>query len=165
MPAAGVVGEEQEDGGEELALLGGQTAAASSSADDGPPPSQQQWRSMRFRLALVAATGEAIAYGQRIAVPVALVRMQAELGWDKLTQGRVMVGFWVGYAVMQIPGGVLTTRFGPRLVIGCSLMLSMVLHMLMPTAANESPTAIIGLRCVQGLCQGTMIPGYAVCYL
>eukprot|EP01052_Picozoa_sp_SAG31_P058307 SAG31_NODE_17744_length_659_cov_1.183929_2_plen_61_part_01 len=60
-------------------------------------------------------------YGQRISVPIALVSMQAELDWNKETQGIVMTGFWIGYAAMQIPGGWLTTRFGPRRVVGCGL--------------------------------------------
>ena len=46
-----------------------------------------------------------------------------------------MQGFWVGYAMMQIPGGWLTTRWGPRRVVGCGPMSSSVMHLLMPWAA------------------------------
>lgn len=126
------------------------------------PDAPSWWRTWRFRTSLTAALGEAIVYGQRISVPIALVVMQAELNWTKETQGIVMTGFWVGYAAMQIPGGWLTTRFGPRLVVGAGLCTSSALHLCMPMAATTSPAAMTTLRVLQGLSQGVMVPGYAV---
>ena len=32
-----------------------------------------------------------------------------------------MVGFWVGYAAMQLPAGWLVTRWRPRTVVGLGL--------------------------------------------
>lgn len=63
---------------------------------------------------------------------------------------------------MQIPGGWLTTRWGPRRVVGAGLAVSSLMHLLMPTAAVVSPGAMVGLRVLQGLSQGVMVPGYAV---
>lgn len=133
------------------------------------PPSTLQapdtiawWRCWRYRTSLTAALGEAIVYGQRISVPIALVVMQAELNWTKETQGIVMTGFWIGYAAMQIPGGWLTTRWGARRVVGAGLCTSSVLHICMPMAARTSPAAMTALRVLQGISQGVMVPGYAV---
>ena len=64
--------------------------------------------------------------------------------------------------MMQIPGGWLTTRWGPRRVVGCGLMSSSVMHLLMPWAAVVSPSLMAGLRLLQGVSQGVMVPGYAV---
>ena len=143
-------GDELEGPGEEAALLltaagadGSGSGTDSASAGRRPP---QWWRRWRYRVALTAALGEAIVYGQRIAVPIALVVMQAELQWSKETQGVVMTGFWIGYAAMQIPGGWLTTRWGPRRVVGCGLAASSLMHLLMPVAAAVSPQAMAGLR-------------------
>ena len=110
----------------EQAPLVGRTAAFPSAAADAMD--LPWWRCWRFRTSLTAALGEAIVYGQRISVPIALVVMQAELDWTKETQGVVMTGFWVGYAAMQIPGGWLTTRWGPRRVVGAGLCTSSALH-------------------------------------
>ena len=73
---------------ERAGLLGKGDAGdeASATAATQPP----WWRCWRYRLALTAALGEGIVYGQRIAVPIALVVMQAELNWQKETQGIVM---------------------------------------------------------------------------
>ena len=144
----------------EQAPLVGRTAAFPSAAADAMD--LPWWRCWRFRTSLTAALGEAIVYGQRISVPIALVVMQAELDWTKETQGIVMTGFWVGYAAMQIPGGWLTTRWGPRRVVGAGLCTSSVLHLCMPMAATTSPAAMTALRVLQGVSQGVMVPGYAV---
>jgi MFS family permease len=143
----------------EQAPLVGTTSDGGDGAADGLTPWWQRWR---FRTALTAALGEAIVYGQRISVPIALVVMQAELSWTKETQGIVMTGFWLGYAAMQIPGGWLTTRWGARRVVGAGLCASSLLHLCMPAAAVVSPGAMVGLRVLQGISQGVMVPGYAV---
>ncbi len=140
---------------EEAPLVGTKAPAA-------PRDATPWFRTWRFRTSLAAALGEAIVYGQRISVPIALVVMQAELNWTKETQGIVMTGFWVGYAAMQIPGGWLTTRWGPRRVVGAGLCTSSALHLCMPMAATISPAAMTALRVLQGVSQGVMVPGYAV---
>ena len=89
------------------------------------------------------------------------MRMQAELGWDKATQGVVMSGFWAGYAAMQIPGGWLTTRWGARRVVGAGLLASSLIHLLLPALALHSAAAMVGARVLQGVSQGVMVPGYA----
>eukprot|EP01047_Picozoa_sp_COSAG01_P052159 COSAG01_NODE_5459_length_4253_cov_13.146606_1_plen_523_part_00 len=150
-------------GGGAAAAAAQAAAAASKVAVAEPSASHCRWYNQwRYRIALTAAMGEAIVYGQRIAVPLALVRMQAELGWDKKTQGVVMTGFWLGYAAMQIPGGWLTTRWGARRVVGAGLLASSVMHLLMPSAAVLSAGAMTALRVLQGVSQGVMVPGYAV---
>ena len=152
--------------GEQDALLAPEGTLANTRISAGNPlakASTSRWYTeWRYRIALTAALGEAIVYGQRIAVPLALVRMQAELGWDKETQGIVMTGFWVGYAAMQIPGGWATTRWGPRSVVGAGLLASSIMHLMMPSAAVLSSSAMTALRVLQGVSQGVMVPGYAV---
>ena len=82
--------------GETSALLRVVPAESEAAPTAAPgPDATQWWRCWRYRVALTAALGEAIVYGQRISVPIALVVMQAELGWDKEVQGIVMTGFWV----------------------------------------------------------------------
>ena len=71
---------------ERAGLLGKGDSGSEATAAQQP----SWWRCWRYRLALTAALGEGIVYGQRIAVPIALVVMQAELNWQKETQGIVM---------------------------------------------------------------------------
>ncbi len=62
-------------------------------------------------VALLSATATA-SYLCRVNVSVAGVMMMRELGLSQQAMGRVFSAFLVGYALCQIPGGMLADRFG-----------------------------------------------------
>ena len=51
---------------------------------------------VRHAMACVMFLGAMLAYAQRIGLPIAIVRMQPELGWDKSTQGSLLSSFYLG---------------------------------------------------------------------
>jgi len=56
-------------------------------------------------------------YILRMNISIAAKLMMPELGLDKIQMGQVFSAFMLGYALFQIPWGVLGDRFGPRRVL------------------------------------------------
>ena len=75
---------------EEQSLL---LAAAGPSSGS---PSTATALGVRHAMASVMFLGAMLAYAQRIGLPIAIVRMQPELGWDKSTQGSLLSSFYLG---------------------------------------------------------------------
>jgi MFS family permease len=103
----------------------------------------------------------AILQAQRSAPAIAIVRMQAELDWDKETQGTVLSAFFVGYMTMQIPAGLCTHRLGPHRLIGLAVVFASLMSLLLPVAASHSADAVFFCRLAQGLAQGLWSPSLA----
>jgi MFS transporter, ACS family, glucarate transporter len=56
-------------------------------------------------------------YILRMNISIAAKLMMPELGLDKIQMGQVFSAFMLGYALFQIPWGVLGDKFGPRRVL------------------------------------------------
>ena len=115
----------------------------------------------RYVVALLSAAVAAICYGERAGINIAVVKMQATLGWSRHVQGQILAAFYLGYMVAQLPGGWVAARFGPRRSLLASLLASSVVNLLLPVAALASPWLVCGLRVIQGLAQGVLFPGIA----
>ena len=68
-----------------------------------------------------------------------------------LTQGWVLAAFYYGYVVMQVPGGWLAQRFGGKYVFGIGIVMTAVLTLFTPLAAQINIWALVVLRVVEGL--------------
>ncbi|HQQ79138.1 MAG TPA: MFS transporter, partial [Thermoanaerobaculia bacterium] len=68
-------------------------------------------------VALLAATATA-SYLARVNVSVAGALMMKELALSQIEMGRVFSAFLLGYALCQVPAGMLADRFGARRVLG-----------------------------------------------
>ena len=64
-----------------------------------------------------------VSYMQRINISVAAEVMGPALHISKVEMGQVFSSFLVGYALMQIPGGILADRFGTRRTLAFSALL------------------------------------------
>jgi len=60
-----------------------------------------------------------------------------EFSWNEKYQGFVLAGFFYGYAIGQLPGGILAERFGGKLVFGVGTLLTGVLTVLSPLAVRQ----------------------------
>lgn len=60
---------------------------------------------------------------------------------------------------MQLPGGMLATRYGTKLVFGLSNFLGCITCMLLPITAYLNFNAMILLRILQGFVSGAAWPG------
>ncbi|MEX8195162.1 MFS transporter [Comamonas guangdongensis] len=75
-------------------------------------PTRVRWKIFLMMLFLIA-----INYIDRASLSVAMPMIAKEFDLSPATQGLLMSSFFWTYAFMQIPGGMLADRFGPRVVI------------------------------------------------
>ncbi|XP_076093168.1 sialin-like isoform X1 [Mytilus galloprovincialis] len=96
--------------------------------------------------------------------PVALSTstLKGEFVWDKQLQGVILGAFFWGYTFLQIPGGWLAERFGPRLIISIGMLLVSTLTLLTPICARISPYLLTVCRVFIGVGEATMYPGAQV---
>ncbi|KAF5403536.1 putative inorganic phosphate cotransporter [Paragonimus heterotremus] len=78
--------------------------------------------------------------------------------WDRPTQGLILGAFFWGYLITQIPGGILSFRFGPKWVGFGSLLTCSVLELAIPFASFSGPYPLMAVRIGQGLAQGVIYP-------
>jgi sugar phosphate permease len=64
--------------------------------------------------------------------------------------GQVLGSFFYGYIITQIPGGLLAQRIGGRWVFGIGIMMTGVLTLLTPLAANISVWFLVAVRALEG---------------
>lgn len=84
-------------------------AAAASSTT---APSKVRWKIFLMMLLLIA-----INYIDRASLSVAMPMIAKEFDIGPATQGLLLSAFFWTYAFMQIPGGMLADKYGPRAVI------------------------------------------------
>lgn len=77
--------------------------------------------------------------------------MDGEFAWTKKEQGFVLLSFFVGYMITQIPGGVLAERFGGKHVFLWPMFGAALCTLLCPIAARLHFGALIALRILIGL--------------
>ena len=65
--------------------------------------------------------------------------------------GWVLSAFFYGYLLTQIPGGWLATRFGGKHVYGVGIVMTSVLTLLTPLAAEFSVWMVVAVRVLEGL--------------
>ena len=80
-------------------------------------PTNVRWRIFLLMLMLIS-----INYVDRASISVAMPVISKEFGIDLTMQGFILSSFFLTYALMQIPGGMLADRFKPRLVIAVATL-------------------------------------------
>src|ERR1700692_4252910 len=69
---------------------------------------------VRWRICLLLFLTWVMSYVDRSLMPMALPLISQEFHLSPTVMGVVISAFFVGYASMQIPGGILADKFGPR---------------------------------------------------
>jgi ACS family D-galactonate transporter-like MFS transporter len=77
---------------------------------------------VRWRIFLLMLLLVSINYIDRASISVAMPTISKEFGIDPATQGFILSSFFITYALMQIPGGMLADRFKPRIVIAVATL-------------------------------------------
>jgi ACS family D-galactonate transporter-like MFS transporter len=93
------------------AMTAGATATAAA-PDTAFQPSKVRWKIFLMMLFLIS-----INYIDRASLSVAMPLIAKEFDIGPAVQGLLLSAFFWTYAFMQIPGGMLADRFGPRVVI------------------------------------------------
>ncbi|XP_064383500.1 sialin-like [Halichondria panicea] len=126
----------------------------------------------RYSLALVSCLGFVNVYALRVNLSVAIVQMvnstTTTLGnqsgtaevfdWSSQQVGWVLGAFFYGYLFTQIPGGLLATKYGGRWVFGIGIVMTALLTLLTPLAAQTSVYLLIALRVLEGFFEGVTFP-------
>src|SRR6185312_11720192 len=104
-----------------------------------------------------------IAYVQRTGVTVAAARMMPELHLSQLQIGLIEQAFVIGYALFQLPGGLLGQRFGARAAFTAFGIVAFAAVMATPAAPelfNGAAlfTVLLGAQFLLGIAQAGIFP-------
>ncbi|XP_071542294.1 LOW QUALITY PROTEIN: sialin-like [Panulirus ornatus] len=91
-----------------------------------------------------------------------LTSYSGDLPWDEWTQGLVNGAFFYGNIWTQLPGGRVAEMWGPRRVLGGSLLSAALLTLLQPVAAKASYILLILIRILVGFSLGVTSPSIQV---
>ena len=84
-------------------------------------------------------------------------KSNAAFNWDAEQQGIILGAFFYGYIITQIPGGYLAEKYGGKWLFGIGVLVTAILTLLTPVAANAGVSAFIAVRVLMGLGEVTKI--------
>jgi len=84
------------------------------------PKKNFQWK-VRYSVLSILWVSWLFSFLDRMVVSVSLPFIGAEFQLDAASQGIILSAFFGGYALFQIPGGILADRFGPRRVMAFAI--------------------------------------------
>ena len=116
-----------------------------------PRKTNKRW----FMLSLIFVL-TAINYLDRTNMAVAASSMSAELGFNAVTMGMLLSAFAWAYAFMQVPGGYILERLGPRITYALSLFFWSLFTMIM--GLGSSFTALFIIRMLIGAAEAPAFP-------
>ena len=103
--------------------------------------------------------GFCISYIDRSAIGLALPSISKDFALAPTQMGVVISAFFIGYSIMQLPGGWMADKFGSKSVILIALTLWSIFTFM--TGHASSLAGLLFLRFVFGLCEG---PYAGACY-
>jgi ACS family D-galactonate transporter-like MFS transporter len=110
----------------------------------------------RYGILLLLFIGTAINYLDRTNVSVAASSIQKDLGLNSVTLGLIFSAFGWSYAFMQVPGGWILDRFGPKMVYAFSLCTWSIVTLFHGFARNFA--TLFGLRLGLGFFEAPAFP-------
>jgi OPA family sugar phosphate sensor protein UhpC-like MFS transporter len=119
--------------------------------------SSGQRRLWRYRIFVVTWIAYAGFYLCRKNFSVVMPMLEHDLGFSKLQIANLIAGFNLIYILGQFSGGMLSDRFGARLIVGMGLVVSICSNLLMGFASSLAMFAV--LCCLNGAGQSTGWPG------
>jgi ACS family glucarate transporter-like MFS transporter len=119
-----------------------------------PPP-------IRYWLVCWLLVLSAVAFLDRTNISIAGVEISREFRLDNSQLGWIFSAFLVGYALFQIPGGLISEKFGARRVLAFSVLwwgLFTGLTALVRPGIGGGVAFLIGIRFLLGVGEATMYP-------
>lgn len=105
----------------------------------------------RERVLLAVSGGWLLALGIRLVFPAVLPYIRTSYGMDLATAGVLLSALWVGYALLQFPGGMVADRFGERTALVGGL-----------AVATAGVVAVVSAPDVRSFFLGTVLVGVGV---
>lgn len=110
----------------------------------------------RWKIAFLIFLVSFVAYMDRVNLSVATPVIMQEFGFTKIDMGFIQTCFFAGYALMQVPGGILAEKFGLRKTGAGAMIWWSVFTALTAAAWNKVSFALI--RFGFGLGEGPIFP-------
>jgi MFS family permease len=102
----------------------------------------------------------AVGYADRILMSVAIIPIAHEFALDAGQAGLLLSAFYVSYALMQLAGGLLSDRYGSRVVVVCCIVAWSVFTS--ATSFAWSFASLLVIRFLFGLGEGSFPPASSV---
>ncbi|XP_019772895.1 sialin [Dendroctonus ponderosae] len=83
---------------------------------------------------------------------------EAKFAWNEKIQGYVLGSFFWLHWTTQIPGGLLASKYGTKMIFGLSNFAGVLLCFLIPYFAKLGSTELMALRLIQGILCGFAWP-------
>ncbi|KJH48118.1 transporter, major facilitator family protein [Dictyocaulus viviparus] len=130
-------------------------------------------KKVRWQISLLAHIGFAISFGIRANFGVAKNRMvnnftdaygdvhEPEFSWTATEMGMLESSFFYGYAISQIPAGILAAKFAPNKLFCYGVAVASVLNIIVAFAFQYHPFTdmmVIAMQVIQGLALGVTYP-------
>lgn len=78
--------------------------------------------------------------------------------WDSEVKSQILMAFFYGYILTQIPAGIYGGRFGAKWIFGGALLVTGIFSILGPVSARLDYRLFMVTRVVQGLAEGVVFP-------
>ncbi|KAK6630480.1 hypothetical protein RUM43_014825 [Polyplax serrata] len=83
---------------------------------------------------------------------------EGEFDWSPNVQSIIISSFYWCYVLSQVAGGILTQKFGTKLIFGGSQLATAICALLIPVTANVHWAILVVLRSIQGIASGLTWP-------
>ncbi len=110
----------------------------------------------RINLVILFFTSNLICYMDRINISVTAPLIMKEFEWDEASLGIILSAFFLGYTLLQIPGGWLADRYGGKKVLTFGVLWWSFFTMITPLA--RTITGMAALRTLMGVGEGVNFP-------
>lgn len=111
---------------------------------------------VRYGMLALVFVNVVINYLDRTNLAVAASNLSKDLDLSPVSMGYIFSAFGWSYAVLQIPGGLIADRFGPRILYGFCLITWSVVTMLQGFASGFA--SLFGLRLATGAFEAPSYP-------
>jgi len=111
---------------------------------------------VRYAILALLFIGVVINYLDRANLALALPVIGVDLHINAVEKGLILSAFGWSYVLMQVPGGIIIDRFGPRITFAVSLATWSVVTMLQGLARNAA--VFIGMRVLLGITEAPAFP-------
>ena len=117
------------------------------------PPLPPWYRGKRHILTMYCFLATAICFSLKFVLSEAIIPMSVLFDWNQTQQGIIQGIYYAGAMLTEILGGLLSRKYGGKLICGIGLIGATVLSALTPVAARVFSVIVI-VRFVMGLFMG-----------
>lgn len=114
-----------------------------------------KWK-YRYLVLIIVSITYLLCYLDRMVMSTAIPFIANDFNLSPLAMGGVMSAFFASYSIMQVPGGLLSDKFGPKRVMFFAIFCYSIFTLL--TGFANSLMALIIIRVLFGLGEGVYMP-------